>query len=108
VKNRINKKEIELHYLPYNIYGTNVLGFHRSMKFTETSLSRSDTKVVAGMRRGGSRHDMGWAAPPVVASSAGNRCSSRDSALGWCRPLGGVGARCSHRAVRVQSVAHSE
>ena len=46
--------------------------------------------------------------PPIVASSVGSHCSSHDGALGWCRPLGGVGARCSHRAVRVQSVAHSE
>jgi hypothetical protein len=46
--------------------------------------------------------------PPVVASSARNQCSSRDDALGWCRPLGGVEARCSHGAVRAQSVAHSE
>jgi hypothetical protein len=46
--------------------------------------------------------------PPVVASSARSWCSSRDGTLGWCRPLGGVGARCSLGAVRVQSVAHSE
>jgi hypothetical protein len=46
--------------------------------------------------------------PPIVAPSAGSQCSSRDGALGWCQPLGGVGARCSHGAVRVQSVAHSE
>ena len=101
-------KEIKSHYLPYSIYGTDVLGFHLSMKSTKASLSRSDTKVVAGMRRGGSctAHD-GWP-PPIVASSAGSWCSSRDGALGWCRPLGGVGARCSHGAVKVQSVAHSE
>jgi hypothetical protein len=51
---RMNKKEIELHYLPYSICGPDVLGFHHSMKSTEVSSSRSDTKVVAGMRRGGS------------------------------------------------------
>jgi len=98
----MNKKEIELHYLPYNICCTDVLGFHHSTKSTEASSSRSDTKVVAGMRRGGSWHGTGWAAPPVVASSAGSRCSSRNGTLGWCRPLGGVGARCSHGAVKVQ------
>jgi hypothetical protein len=48
----------------------------------------------------------GWP-PPTVASSTASWCSSRDSALGWCQPLGGVGARCSHGAVRVQSVAHT-
>jgi hypothetical protein len=58
-KNRMNKKEIELHYLLYNICGTNVLGFHHSMKSTEASSSHSDTKVVAGMRRGGSRYGTG-------------------------------------------------
>ena len=125
-KNRMNKKEIELHYLPYSIYGTDVLGFHHSIKSTETSLSRtdvlgfhhstksietsssySDTKwwlvsvgVVVDMAQDG------WP-PPIVASSVGSRCSSRDGALGWCRPLGGVGTRCSHAAVMVQSVAHS-
>jgi hypothetical protein len=99
----MNKKEIELHYFSYNICGPDVLGFHHSTKFTEASSSRSDTKVVAGMRRGGSRHSTGWAAP-----SARSGCSSHDGALGWCRPLGGVGARCSHGADRVQSVAHSE
>ena len=66
----MNKKEIELHYLPYSICGTDVLGFHHSTKSTEASSSCSDTKVVAGMHRGGSRHGMGWAAPPIVASSA--------------------------------------
>ena len=104
----MNKKEIELHYLPYSICGTDVLGFHHSTKSTEVSSSRSDTKVVAGMRRGGSRHDTRWVAPPVVASSAGSRCSSRDGTLGWSQPLGGVGARCNHGAVRVESVAHSK
>jgi hypothetical protein len=54
--------------------------------------------------------DTAWDGQPplVVASSAGSQCSSHDGALGWCQPLGGVGARCSHGAVRVQSVAHSE
>jgi hypothetical protein len=42
------------------------------------------------------------------ASSDGSRCSSRDGARGWCRPLWEVGARCSYRPVRVQCVAHSE
>jgi hypothetical protein len=46
--------------------------------------------------------------PPSVASFARSRCSSRNGALGWCRPLGGVRARCSHGAVKVQSVAHSK
>jgi hypothetical protein len=46
--------------------------------------------------------------PSDVASSARSRCSSRDDPLGWCRPLGGVGARCSLGAVKVESVAHSE
>ena len=104
----MNKKEIELHYLPCNIYGTDVLGFHHSIKSTEASSSHSDTKVVARMCRGGCRHGTGWAAPPIVASSTGSWCSSHNGALGWCRPLGGVGARCSHGVVRVQSVAHSE
>ena len=104
----MNKKEIELHYLPYNICGTDILGFHHSTKSTEASSSRSDTKVVAGMHRGGSRQDTGWAPPLVVAFFAGSRCSSRDGALGWCQPLGGVGTRCSQGAVRVQTVAHSE
>jgi hypothetical protein len=49
----------------------------------------------------------GWP-PPIVASSAGSRCSFCDAALGWCQPLGEVGARCSHGAVWVQSVAHYE
>jgi hypothetical protein len=49
----------------------------------------------------------GWP-PPVVAPSARSHCSSRDGILGWCQPLGGVGARCSHGVVRVQSVAHSK
>jgi hypothetical protein len=31
----------------------------------------------------------GWP-PPIVASSAGSSCSSCGSALGWCRPLGGL------------------
>ena len=100
-ENRMNKKEIELHYLPCSMCGTDVLGFHHSTKSTEASSSHCDTKVVTGMHRGG------WP-PPIVASSTGNRCSYRNGALGWCRPLGGVGARCSHGAVRVQSVAHSE
>ena len=103
-KNRMNKKEIELHYLSWCICGTDILGFHHSTKSTEASSSRSDTKVVAGMRRGGSRHGTGWAAP--------SRCSllrwkPMFFSLRWYRPLG-VGARCSHGAVRVQSVAHSE
>ena len=106
-KNRMNKKEIELH-LPCSICGTDILGFDHSMKSTKESSNHSDTKVVVGMRRGGSRHGTGWAAPPVVASSARSRCSSHDGTLGWCRPLGGVGARCSHGAIRVQSAAHSE
>jgi hypothetical protein len=50
----MNKKEIELHYLPYSICGTDVLGFHHSTKSTKASSSRSGTKVVAGMRSGGS------------------------------------------------------
>ena len=107
-ENRMNKKEIKLQYLPGSICGTDVLGFHHSMKSTEASLRHSDTKVVAGMRRGGSRHGTGWTAPPVVASSARSWCSSRDGTLGWCWSLGGVGVRCSHGAVRFQSVAHSE
>jgi hypothetical protein len=107
-KNIMNKKEIELHYLPCSICGTNVLGVHHSTKSTEASSSHSDTKVVAVMCRGGSQHSTGWAAPPVVASSAGSQCSSCDDALGWCRPVGGVGARSNHGVVRVQSVAHSE
>ena len=45
----MNKKEIELHYLPFSIYGTDVLGFYHSTKSTEGSSSHSDTKVVASM-----------------------------------------------------------
>ena len=48
-ENRMNKKEIELHYLPCSIYGTDILGFHRSMKSTKASSSHSDTKVAAGV-----------------------------------------------------------
>jgi hypothetical protein len=59
----MNKKEIELHYLPHSICGTDILGFHHSMKSTKASSSRSDTKVVAGIRRGGSRNGTGWVAP---------------------------------------------
>jgi hypothetical protein len=78
----MNKKEIELHYLPDSICGTDVLSFHHSIKFTEASSSHSDTKVVAGMRRGGSQHCRdGWP-PPVVVSSVGSWCSSHDDALG--------------------------
>jgi hypothetical protein len=58
----MNKKEIELYYLPYNIYGTDVLGFHHSTKYTGVSSSHNNTKVVAGMHRGGSQHGMGWVA----------------------------------------------
>jgi hypothetical protein len=50
----MNKKEIELRYLPCSIYATDVLGFHHFTKSTKASSSRSDTKVVAGMHRGGS------------------------------------------------------
>ena len=102
----MNKKEIELHYLPYNICGTDVLGFHHSTKSTRHLQATATQKwwlvcigVVLDMARDGRP-------PPIVASFAGSQCSSHDGALGWCRPLGGVGARCSHRAVRVQSVAH--
>ena len=104
----MNKKEIRLHYLPCSICGTDALGFHHSTKSTEASSRHNDTKVVASMRRVvlNTARD-GWP-PPIVASSAGSRCSSRDGALGWCRPLGGVGARYSHEAVRVQSAAHFE
>jgi hypothetical protein len=56
----MNKKEIELKYSPCSICGTDVLGFHHSTKSTKASSSHSDTKVVAGMRRGGSRHGTGW------------------------------------------------
>ena len=107
-ENRMNKKEIELHYLPCSICGTDVLGFLHSTKSTEASSSRSDTRVVTdsvGVVLDMARDER---PPPIVASSARSQCSSRDGALGWCRPLGGVGARCSHGAVRVQSVAHSE
>jgi hypothetical protein len=104
----MNKKEIELHYLPYNICGINILGSHHSMKSIEASSSHSNTKMVAGMHRVVLDTARGGQSPPVIASSIGSRCSSRDDALGWCRPLGGVGARCSHGVVRVQSVAHSK
>ena len=57
------QERIELHYLPYSICGTDVLGFHHSTKSTKASSSRSDTKVVACMRRGGAQHGTGWAAP---------------------------------------------
>ena len=99
----MNKKEIELHYLPCSICGTDVLGFHHSMKSTMVSSSRSNTKVVAGMVLDTARDGR----PPPIVASARSQCS-RDGALGWCRPLGGVGARCSHGTVSVQSVAHSE
>ena len=78
----MNKKEVKLHYLPYSICGTDILGFHHSTKSTEASSSRNDIKVVAGMCRGGSRHGTGWATPYlVVASSTRSWCSSRDDAL---------------------------
>ena len=104
----MNKKEIELHYLPCNICGTDVLGFHHSTKSTEASSSRSDTKVVlvcVGVVLDTARDGR---PPPIVATSVGSRCSTHDDALGWCRPLGGVGARCNHGAFKVQYVAHSE
>jgi hypothetical protein len=101
----MSKKEIELHFLPSSICGTDILGFHHSMKSIEASSSRATQKwwlVCVGVVLVTARD--GWS-PPVVASSAGSQCSSRDGALGWCRPLGGVGARCNHGVVRVQSVA---
>jgi hypothetical protein len=58
--NRMNKKEIELHYLPFSISGIDVLSFHHSTKSTKASSSRSNTKWVARMRRGGSRDSTGW------------------------------------------------
>jgi hypothetical protein len=96
----MNKKEIELHYLPCSICGINVLSFHHSIKSTRRLQAIVTQKwwlvcvgVVLGIARDGRP-------PPVVASSTGSWCSSRDGALGWCQPLGGVRARCSHGAVR--------
>jgi hypothetical protein len=61
--NRMNKREIELHYLPCSICGVVVLSFHHSTKSIEASSSRIDTKWVGGMRRGSSQDATGWAAP---------------------------------------------
>jgi hypothetical protein len=63
----MNKKEIKLHYLPCSICGIDVLGFYHSTKSIEASSCCSDTKVVARMCRGDSRHGRRWAAPPAVA-----------------------------------------
>jgi hypothetical protein len=62
--------------LPCSICGTNILGFHHSMKSTETSSCRSDTKVVAGMCRVVLDTTQDGRPPSVVASSARSRCSS--------------------------------
>jgi hypothetical protein len=39
----MNKKEIELHYLPGSICGIDVLDFHHSTKSTVASSSHNDT-----------------------------------------------------------------
>ena len=98
----MNKKEIKLHYLPCIICGIDILGFYHSTKSTAT---QKCWLIFVGVVL-----DMAWDGrpPPILASSARNRCSSHNSALGWCQPLGGARARCSHGAVRAQSVAHSE
>jgi len=106
-ENRINKEEIELHYLPYNICGTDILGFHHSTK--STSLQAAVTQMWWLVCVGVVLNTAWDGRPPhVAASSVGSQCSSHNGALGWSQPLGGVGARCSHGAVRVQNLAHFE
>jgi hypothetical protein len=43
-ENRMNKQEIELHYSPCSICGTDILGFHHSTKSTEMSLQAAATQ----------------------------------------------------------------